>query len=240
MNIEKLEELPHRETKVEYLTRKIGSFWNRKRHYSKIKDIYVIADRVCTIYIGKKWDDAFSYYCKLVPKNTEDRYEAFCYRFNLKRRYAYNSQRWFVEDGIIVHKPYTRPKTIKIRSLDYKSEFLNKDTKRPLPEFYWMSNKHKYTKKYIDENYAYFITQGWEKTYSSRNDPEYKRLYKEQQDRKRKNQRIIDKQKEERQYEMLSQSDKKILEEKERNSIVIQKHGFDEITSFRKEKQNDK
>ena len=75
------------------------------------------------------------------------------------------------------------------------------------------------------------------KEFSSKNDPQYKKLYKEQQDAIKKNDRLFKKEKEERQYEMLSQSDIKMLEEKEKNSIVIKKHGFDEITSFRKQKE---
>ncbi len=232
MDIEKLEQLPSKQTKWEYLTEKIGTAWNKKRHYSKEKDIWRIAERVCKMFIGKKWDDAFAYYCKLVPKNTEHRYEAFCNRFNYQGRWS--KQKWFIENGIIVYKPYTYSKTVTIKSLDYKTEYLHKETMRPIPSLYWIGNKkHLYTKEYIDKNYAYFITQGWEKTFSSRNDPTYKKLYKEQQDAIRKNNRILKKERKEKQYDMLSRSEMKMLEEKERNSIDIQRLGFDEATSFR-------
>lgn len=229
MNIEELEKLPSKQTKWQYLTEKIGSAWNKKRHYSKEKDVWLIADRVCKMFIGKKWDDAFSYYCKLVPKDTENRYEAFCNRFNNQKRW-YKTV-WFVEDGIIVYKPHIRPKTITIRSLDYKTELLHKKTLTPLPEFYWIYRN--LNKEYIDKNYAYFIVKGWEKTFSSKNDPLYKKLYKEQQDAIRKNNRILKKEKEQIQYDMLSRSERKMLEEKEKNSIDIQRLGFDEATSFR-------
>lgn len=230
MNIEKLETLPSRQSKWQYLSEKIGTAWNRKSHYSKQKDLWLIADRVCKSFIGKKWDDAFAYYCKLVPKGTENRYEAFCSRFNSIPRYR-RWEEWFVEDGIIVHKPYIRPKTITIRSLDYKTELLHKETLTPLPQFYWIHKN--LTKEYIDKNYAYFILKGWERTFSSKNDPTYKKLYKEQQDAIRKNDRLLKKEKEEKEYDMLSRSEIKMLEEKEKNSIHIQRLGFDEATSFR-------
>lgn len=233
MDIEKLEQLPSKQTKWEYLTEKIGTAWNKKRHYSKEKDIWRIAERVCKMFIGKKWDDAFAYYCKLVPKNTEHRYEAFCDRF---KTWGYRRwDVWFVENGIIVYKPYIRPKTITIKSLDYKTELLHKETLTPLPQFYWIHKN--LTREYIDKNYAYFITQGWEREFSSKNDPTYKKLYKEQQDQIKKSERLRKKQREEMQYDMLSTSERKLLEEKERNSIDIQRLGFDEVTSFRKEKE---
>lgn len=235
MNLEKLEVLPKKQNRWQYLTDKFGSIWNTRLDYKDGSyDVYKIADRVCKAYIGKKWDDAFSYYCKLVPKNVKNRYEAFCNRFKPNRRFRYDE--WFVEDGIIIHKSYTRSKKITIRSLNYKTQLLHKQTHKPLPTFHWIYNK-KYTSEYIDQNYSYFIVEGWEREFSSKNDHIYKRLYKEQQDYIKKESRIFEKQKEEKQYELLSLTEKKILEEKERNSIDIDRLGFDEKSSFKKIKK---
>ena len=68
-----MKELPNFESRKQYLTRKYRDMWNldkfdrprywRKEPYRKIKD------RILYHYIGKSFDEAFSHYCKLIPKH---------------------------------------------------------------------------------------------------------------------------------------------------------------------------
>lgn len=80
MNLEKLEELPKKESRKEYITRKYGDMWDLRRfdhpwyRSDKNDDPQVIAKRVIKKYLGKSFDDAFSYYCTLVKKHEHDEF----------------------------------------------------------------------------------------------------------------------------------------------------------------------
>jgi len=66
------EELPKFESRKQYLTRKVGNMYdipNFDHPLSMRTKYYKAKDRILHHYIGKSFDDAFSYYCKLVPKH---------------------------------------------------------------------------------------------------------------------------------------------------------------------------
>lgn len=70
--MEKQEELPKFESRKFYLTRKYGNMYdipNFDHPLSMRTKYYKVKDRVLHHYIGKSFDEAFSYYCTLVPKN---------------------------------------------------------------------------------------------------------------------------------------------------------------------------
>lgn len=65
-----LEELPKFESRKQYLTRKWGNMYDLHRfdHPLSMRAKYhKIKDRILHHYIGKSFDDAFSYYCTKVP-----------------------------------------------------------------------------------------------------------------------------------------------------------------------------
>ena len=100
-----LEELPKFESRKFYLTRKYRDMWNldrfdrprywRKEPYRKIKD------RILHHYIGRNFDDAFSYYCKKVPQ---------FYQFLFLEEFENPFSRWnrwsLDENKNIVYIPY--------------------------------------------------------------------------------------------------------------------------------------
>ena len=79
----KLNELPFRESRKEYITRKYGDMGNVKRFdnswvRSEKSDFpWVIAKRVILHNVGKSFDKAFSYYCKQVEQY--DQMESFTF-----------------------------------------------------------------------------------------------------------------------------------------------------------------
>jgi hypothetical protein len=64
------EELPKFESRKQYLTRKVGNMYdipNFDHPLSMRTKYYKVRDRILHHYIGKSFDDAFSYYCTKVP-----------------------------------------------------------------------------------------------------------------------------------------------------------------------------
>ena len=98
------EELPKFESRKQYLTRKVGNMYdipNFDHPLSMRTKYYKIRDRILHHYIGKSFDDAFSYYCKLVPKH---------YQHLFLEEFERPFSRWndwkLDENKNIVHTPY--------------------------------------------------------------------------------------------------------------------------------------
>lgn len=66
------EELPKFESRKQYLTRKYRDMWNIDKfdrpRFWKSKRYCKMRDRILHHYIGKSFDEAFSYYCSKVPQ----------------------------------------------------------------------------------------------------------------------------------------------------------------------------
>lgn len=75
------EELPKFESRKYYLTRKYKDMYNLQRFDrpdNRGTKYWKIKDRILHYYIGKSFDDAFSHYCTLVPKDYQHLFlEAF-------------------------------------------------------------------------------------------------------------------------------------------------------------------
>lgn len=227
IDIEKLDALPKRQGRKERIVEILGSMHNMRDPVDEENDPWKIAGRVAKAYIGKNWDKAFSYYCKQVPVGRRWRYEAFMRLFN--GYYRWNSDKWGIDkNNCITFTPYKRNKRIIFYSIDYRTELFHKVTGAKRSDYYWAK------KTYKDSDYEYRIVQGWEKEFKTRKDPEYIRLSAEKKQMKARMQREFQKQEEQRYFDMLTRNERKLLEEKEKNSQVIQAHGFDETISFRK------
>lgn len=149
-------------------------------------------------------------------------------------------------------------KSISITSKDFKIERIHKETKHSFDKFeeYWakkevtktwktnLGNIRSHTYKEKDEFLGYrykgkyyiayekdfelVITQGWKRTFSSKRDPNYKKWLADASKPKSKN----------KPKKMSEQNFREILnrgkiKEKEKNDIIMIKHGFDPIISFR-------
>ncbi len=115
IDLDKLSDLPVHET-----NRFRKDRWSYRKdechnigHYSP----YTLIDRVCKMFLGQHINEAFSYYCKLVPKYQQ---RFFHKTFNDKRSWRWNTYILDNNNNIILNPRYTQKKIYKIYSDDYK------------------------------------------------------------------------------------------------------------------------
>lgn len=219
-NLEKLEELPTKES----ISRNKDRWSYKPKVYHNIGhySLYTLIDRVCKMYLGKHINEAFSYYCKLVPKYQQ---KFFHKNFGNKRYGTY-----LIENDIIILNPrYTQKKIYKIYSDDYKIgyKYIGKDHKLKgyiAKEVPYFRDKNEYETVVISGHIQYF---------ESRKDPRYVKYHSEKQKKYRRELREKCKEDKLRQYNFLTKSEQQLILDKESNDIKIIKHGFDLVTSFR-------
>ena len=129
IDLDKLEQLPLRENRAAYLTRKYKSVWNLKRFDGldkKYIDAYVTAKRVIKKYLNKPVDDAYKAYCKRIfaPYRGE-----FHYCLNKSKHYSYfrRDSYWVDDEGIIRKTPYKRSKFIKMNRTQIRLSWEKRD-----------------------------------------------------------------------------------------------------------------
>ena len=192
-------------------------------HYSP----YTLIDRVCKIYLGKHVNDAFSDYCKRVPKYQQ---KFFLDHFNGKRWGTYLLDE---NNNIILNPRFNQKKIYKIYSDDYKIgyKYIGKDKFR---RFLW-KNKVITEKPYFHDlsEYEPIVISGHIQYFESRKDPRYIKYHAEKQKKYRRALRERRKEDKLRQYNFLTKSEQQRILDKESNDIKIIKHGFDLKTSFR-------
>jgi hypothetical protein len=265
-DLEKLENLPNRESRWQYLTRKYHNIYNvlDYRRYNKCKAPWRIADIVLENNIGKSFDLAFSYFCKKV-NNQQHLYHYFLSNFTNRRWYIY----YFTDEkgNIQKYEKEFPKKKLTIYSEDYKSEIRHKITGHKkedfepiysLKETKWYNSIHLIKDKLLyyeygakpynlrpqyvrykatDKDFENITVSGKCFEFNSKNHYLFKRLTSEKEKRKRKENREIERKKKEIQYNFLTKSELEQKVNKQENDIKIIKHGFDLETSFRKPKE---
>lgn len=268
------DKLPFRESilnRVKYGTKIQRWRKNYSRgEYHKVEDYYPwdIVNRVIKYFIGKSFDEAFSYYCKKVPKYQQ---KYFLEEFEKARPKYYNYNKYYIDNvGNIQYNPnrWNRNKTISISSDDYQTELRHKVTGHKEIDFnqvcltifkeFTLTNgiirkykeriptsnlKHKTGYIATKKDFIPVIIKGWRKYFTSRNDPNYQKLYQEQVKAKKKTKR--DKIKQSKDWDSLmkdgtikildfkKKQQAEIKRQEELNTQCIVRHGFDPVTSFR-------
>lgn len=212
MNISKYENLPYRESSKEIARRKERIKFHHNANH-RVDGLYPWDNvkRVLKKYKGKHFDDAFSYFCELVPQYQQKWFlEEFEPKDYYRSRY---SDTWYVDkDGLIqVKKAPKNKKPISFASDDYKVEFRHKVTGHKRDDFkeettrrqrtiyyyehivtYYYGIKHeKKLPKHLQysakpEDFEPVIISGWIKYFKSKKDREYKRLMAEKIKREKK------------------------------------------------------
>lgn len=152
INEEEYDLLPFKESMFDrFINRKDKGQWRRhwKSEYHPIEDSspYKICDRVQQKFIGKSFDNAFSYFCKLVPKYQQ---KLFLEQFD---KYYYWSY-WYINDnGNIQYYRKKNDKLVCITSPDYQVEKRHKITGHKKNHF-----KEVYSEKTVTRK-EYFLTK---------------------------------------------------------------------------------
>lgn len=201
--------------------------YNARSENHKVDDVWPWrrVQRIAKSYIGKPFDDAFSKYCKQVPKYQQ---HIFLEEFTPKNYHYWRYKQYIIDDdgNIQLNEAKKAKKRYIYQSDDFRTERRHKKTGKKYPEYYW-------TKKGIKESdYQHVIVSGYELQFDSKT-PEYRRLISEQLKRKaiRRKQEI--KAKNEMAYSFLTQSEKEEINQKKLERFKILKLGFDPETSFR-------
>lgn len=236
-----------------------GDWGYGKSGHHKVGDYYPydIAKRVIKKYLGKSFDDAFSYYCTLVPKYMQ---HIFLEEFQPLRRSWYRQAYYINSDKIICENKSNRRKRypLIVQSPDYTFVEIHKVTGHKKSDFKPIYAEGKYTYYHIKPLYYEYGTDtfhmkplserytakeddfvkrtltGWKREFYSRNDPYYKR-YKRIANQLWKKKHEADRiEREQKLQEALRLKEEELKLKKLQNETKIIKHGFDPITSFRK------
>ena len=204
-DIEKLDELPYKESRKNQLSR--GDIWNYRRGENhKVDGVYpwTHVQRILKSHIGKSFDKAFTLFCSIVPDYQQ---KWFLEEFeHVEPKYNWYDV-WYVDkNGNIQIFKYERKKEpVSFSSNDYKVELRHRLTGHKQSEFEKIVKHKKYTSYYVQENVTYeygtaygqkmkplkeryvakeedFVPvaiSGWIKYFKSKNDREFKRLMAE-------------------------------------------------------------
>lgn len=248
-DIDKLDELPLRENRASYITRKYGDMWdlNRFDHpwFRNYKSEYawVKAERIIKKFIGKNYDKAFSEYCKLVKPYEQDvfyndffkngTYYKSEYIIDKQKRIQLNKER-IREDN--KRRLKRKEGGVWFYSIDYQTAYMHRVTGEILSRkdynwYNWYDNKHCYRNP-LDRNYVEVIVSGFEKHFKSEKDPEYIRLNAEKIKQKALYQKLERKEKRAKTYNFMSKAEIARKKIDALDAQKIQSHGFDE-SSFK-------
>jgi len=231
---EELEELPSRiansvfrNFSKTFYKKNRRKYWGSRKsdwHYVNGYGPNVIAERVIRCYIGKPFDEAFSRYCKLVPK-----YQQKFFHNEFSPNYRWND--FLIDDNGDIQfareqNKYKGP--YNFYSLDYRQEERHIKTGALKPRYNLWGEK--------DDLYVKVIVSGFTEVFETKKEKRFQRLNAEKNRAYRKSKRKLKK---------ITISDtefrrvlrEKELKEREENLIKIISHGFDPSTSFRKRKK---
>lgn len=237
------------------------SWRHRKNDWHPIKNIYPNkrAERLLEKYVGKCIDDAFTQFCKEVPKYQQ---HIFFREFDISQKWKVRGRyqaKYFIDSQRRIQKykddDYGGP--YYFSSEDYKVELFHKDTGHPKEDFevvrsedypYWKILGYDYGTKHpmkpINERYRAqksdfvpIVVKGFQLRFKSKDNPLLQQLIQERRKLKKRAYKAAKKAQAKKAYSFISQTELQKKKDKERDLIKIMAHGFDPITSFRTEKQ---
>lgn len=231
--LEKAQELPYRIGSRKH--NRIHGPWfyrNGDSHGHNGINLFTIIDRIIENNVGKPFDHAFHKFCQIVPKYQQ---KFFLEQFDRSRFFYW--EYFITDDDGIIQKINTREKkkTYRFTSFDYKTECRHILTGKPKQKFYWWEKD-----KNNDTMYQDVVVSGFEEYFETKKDRRFRRLNAEKMKLVKKrnkqykitNRNLID----ERKFREVLNAKK--LKERAEDLVKIQSHGFDPLTSFRKEKLN--
>lgn len=244
IDIEKLEHLPKREP-VNKSRRLNWNHWSSKHcddHSINGISPYKRAIRIINKFIGKSFGDAFSFYCKQVPK-----YQQYIFLSEVEPYRRWKNWVYIDEFGNI--QKYVSEKTKKsyfICSKDHETARLHKVTKQDIESFSlfkwkWGYVKHPHWNHLVqtrffklnnghwasEDEFVLTIISGWEKEVLKKSS-EFKRYTQERLREEKKQERIKKLLKNQTVYNFLTRTELEKIRSKKEDLIKLYSHGFDE------------
>jgi hypothetical protein len=212
--VEELDNLPFREGYNKSRLR-AGEWSARKSECHKVGDYYpwTIAERVIKSFIGKPFNKAFSYFCTLVPVYQQ---HIFLEEFQPKR---WRNRGYYLDKGnnIRIHKEH-KDKSVWFYPIDYECKIERTRNGRAL--FYWEYEEPGDVKKVTET--------GFKKKFSSKKEPEYKKLVAEKLQQMKKIEKEKRKERTAKDYIFLTQDEQQKINDQLLDNIRRDAHGFDE------------
>lgn len=225
VNIEELEELPIKMSRKEFIVEQYGNMWDLRKfddpwYRSDKADYYwVKLDRILKSHIGKNVDEAYSKYCKVVETyekqyffkefRNNSRYNS-TYTIDLNRCIQLNPDRW-----------QKKKKSCIFRSFDFAYGYYDTKNKEYVSKlgFNW---------RYESDRYIYCVISGFEKTFESKQNPEYKRLNAEKIKAQKLHKKALKKEAKEKEYCFLTEKEIALKKSKETDILTRNRKGFDD------------
>jgi len=199
-----------------------GSDWHFVNGYGP----NTIADRVIKKFEGKTFDEAFAYYCTLVPKYQQ---KFFMQQFDKKSVYWRTC--YMLKDGIIKKVPRSAKKTYAFYSDDYKIGYKHKVSGKIISaNEYNEGGYQRWWRKFNKLDYEKVVISGWFKNFESSKDPRFIKLMREQEMRKKVAKRKLLLANKNRCYIFLTKDELQKKFDAMESIIIRDKHGFDKTT----------
>lgn len=226
MDLEKLENLPKREG----MYSKKLDHWERNRRCFKIDgtSIYKFTNRVIENYIGKSFDDAFSYFCKKVPKHLQymflDKFDPHYKRWNRFTEFILDENKIIIQNPEYLkwYENYHKSTPVMFYSYDYETAYMHRGTKEVISKSVY-SNKYWYCKSDVE-----IIISGYEREFPSKQDKTYKRLMTEKTRLKKLQYRRYEKYMKQKAYSFMTRDEVKKKKEQQEDLIRRDALGFDD------------
>lgn len=226
MDLEKLENLPKREG----MYSKKLNHWERNYRCVKIDgaSIYKFTNRVIENYIGKSFDDAFSYFCKKVPKYLQyiflNELDPCYKRWNRFTEFILDENKTIIQNPEYLnwHKEYNKSAPVMFYSYDYKTAYMHRGTKEIISKSEYL-NRYWYSKNYIE-----IIISGYEREFPSKQDKTYKRLMKEKVRLKKLQKQRYKKYLKQKAYSFMTRDEVKKKKEQQEDIIKRDALGFND------------
>ena len=207
---------------------------NGRGDYHKVNGDYpsTWARRVIKKYVGKTYEEAFEYFCTLVPDYQQ---KWFHQEFVLSRGWWTPTDKYELDDNNIIRivEKETKKGPFIFESYDYKVGYKNNRDKRIyIPKNKWdRSWEMSYIKDH-PEKYTEFVVSGYKKEFESDKDREYIRLMKEKNKLRKLDGKNKKKEKEKVAYSFLTKEESERRANYERDlaidKVKVQKHGFND------------
>jgi hypothetical protein len=199
--------------------------------YHKVNGEYPTtwARRVMRKYVGKTYEEAFAYYCTLVPDYQQKWFKS---EFDLSTTWWRTpSDNFILDENHIIKIKETESKSgpVIFSSYDYKEGHKNRrDGNIVVPKKWWDDQGEMRYVRMFPERYDTVVVSGYSKEFESEKDREYIRLTKEKAKLQKLNKKIEKKEKAKVDYSFISKEEAQRKAEIATDLIKVQKHGFDE------------